>query len=369
MDEILADRTAKIDASGIRKVFALAAEMRDPVDFSIGQPDFDVPEKLKEEAIKAIRQGFNKYSQTSGDALLRQRISELVKKEIGWQNPAVLVTSGVSGGLLLAFLALINPGDEVVIPDPYFVIYKHVVNLLGGKCVFVDTYPSFQVPLERIAAAITRKTKMIVLNSPCNPTGVVYSEKDIKALAEIAAEKDVLILGDEIYERFCYDGRFTSIANYYKKTLLLRGFSKPYAMTGWRLGFAAAHPCLHAVIEEMTKIQQYTFVCAPTPFQKAAVAALDYDVTRFIEQYRTKRDLIYEGLKDKFELIKPGGAFYAFPKAPGGRAAEFVAKAIKNNVLIIPGNVFSEKDTHFRISYATSNEKLQQGIEILRNLA
>lgn len=369
MDKILADRTAKIDASGIRKVFALAAELKDPVNFSIGQPDFDVPEKLKEEAIQAIRQGFNKYSQTSGDALLQQRISELVKKEIGWQNPSLLVTSGVSGGLLLAFLALINPGDEVVIPDPYFVIYKHVPTMLGAKCVYVNSYPQFSLPVDKIAEAITEKTKMIILNSPCNPTGVVYSEQDIKALAEIAAEKDVLILADEIYEKFCYDGRFGSIANYYEKTLLLRGFSKPYAMTGWRLGFAAAHHSLREVIEEMTKIQQYTFVCAPTPFQKAAIAAIDYDVTQYVEQYKTKRDLIYEGLKDKFELIKPGGAFYAFPKAPGGSGTEFVAKAIKNNVLVIPGNVFSEKDTHFRISFATSNEKLQQGIEILRRLA
>jgi len=369
MRKYLADRTAKIDASGIRKVFALAAELQDPVDFSIGQPDFDVPDQLKEQAIKAIRQGFNKYSQTSGDTLLRQKISELVKKEIGWDEPEILITSGVSGGLLLAFLALINPRDEVVIPDPYFVIYKHVPTMLGAKCVYVNSYPQFSLPVGKIAEAITDKTKMIILNSPCNPTGMVYTEKDIKALAEIAAEYDVPILADEIYEKFCYEGRFVSIANYYKKTLLLRGFSKPYAMTGWRLGFAAAHPCLHAIIEQMSKIQQYTFVCAPTPFQKAAIAALDYDVSRFIEQYRTKRDLIYEGLKGKFELIKPGGAFYVFPKAPDGRATEFVAKAIKNNVLIIPGNVFSEKDTHFRISYATSNEKLQQGIKILRRLA
>jgi aspartate aminotransferase len=379
MKNILADRTKLIDASGIRKVFALAADMKDPINFSIGQPDFDVPEELKEEAIKAIREGFNKYSQTAGDSLLKEKISELVTKEFGsgsgsglrrdgWEKPAVLVTSGVSGGLLLVFLALINPGDEVIIPDPYFVIYKHVVNLLGGKCIFIDTYPNFNLPVEKIEKAITDKTKMIILNSPCNPTGVVYSEKEIKNLAEIAAQKDVLILADEIYEKFCYDGKCTSIANYYKKTLLLRGFSKPYAMTGWRLGFAAANDSLREVIEEMTKIQQYTFVCAPTPFQKAAIAALDYDVTHFVDEYRTKRDLLYNGLKDKFELIKPSGAFYAFVKAPGGSATPFVEKAIKNNVLIIPGNVFSEKDTHFRISYATSDEKIKKGVEILRTL-
>jgi len=368
MKKIIADRTAKIDASGIRKVFALAAQMRDPVDFSIGQPDFNVPEELKEEAIKAIKEGFNKYSQTAGDEALKAKIAKQIKQEFGWEKPAVLVTSGVSGGLLLAFLALINPGDEIIIPDPYFVMYKHLVNMLGGKCIFIDTYPKFNLPVEKIAAAITNKTKMIILNSPCNPTGVVYSQGEIKKLAEIAAKNDILIIDDEAYEKFCYDSKFTSIANYYEKTLLLRGFSKPYAMTGWRLGFAAAPKSLANVIEKMTMLQQYTFVCAPTPLQKAAIAALDYDVTHFVDEYRIKRDLLYNGLKDKFELVKPSGAFYAFVKAPGRYASEFVEKAIKNNVLIIPGNVFSEKDTHFRISYATSNEKIQRGVEILRTL-
>jgi len=369
MKKLLAERTRQIDASGIRKVFALAEKMKDPVNFSIGQPDFDVPEELKEEAIKAIKAGENKYSQTAGDSLLKEKISELVKKEIGWDRPAVLVTSGVSGGLLLAFMSLVNPGDEVIIPDPYFVMYKHLVNMLGGRCVFVDSYPSFELPLEKISKAITSKTKMIIVNSPCNPTGVVYSEEQIKALAKIAAEKDVLVITDEIYEKFCYEGECPSIANYYRKVLLLRGFSKSYAMAGWRLGFAAADESLKDVIEQMTKIQQYTFVCAPTPFQKAAIAALDYEVSDFVIAYRKKRDLIYEGLKDKFELIKPGGAFYAFVKAPaGGAATEFVEKAIANNVLIIPGKVFSEKDTHFRISYATSDEKIEQGIKILRRL-
>ena len=370
MKDIIANRTKLIDASGIRKVFALAEKLKDPVNFSIGQPDFDVPDELKEEAIKAIKAGQNKYSQTAGDILLKEKISELVKKEIGWDRPAVLVTSGVSGGLLLAFMSLINPGDEVIIPDPYFVIYKHVINMLGGKCVFVDSYPSFQLPLEEISEAITSKTKMIIVNSPCNPTGVVYPEEQIKALGKIAAEKDILVLTDEIYEKFCYDGSCPSIANYYDKTLLMRGFSKSYAMTGWRLAYVAVHESLREVIEEMTKIQQYTFVCAPTPFQKAAIAALDADVSCLVDAYRRKRDLIYDGLGDKFDVVKPGGAFYAFVKAPaGGSATEFVEKAIANNVLVIPGNVFSEKDTHFRISYATSDDKIQQGIEILRRLA
>jgi len=369
MGKYIADRTTKIDASGIRKVFALAASLKDPVNFSIGQPDFDVPDALKEAAIKAIRAGHNKYSQTAGDELLKEKIAERVGEEFGWDKPAVLVASGVSGGLLLAFMALVNPGDEVIIPDPYFVIYKHVVNLLGGKCIFVDSYPDFKLPVAKIRERLSPKTKVIVLNSPCNPTGVVYSEDQIRAVAEMAGEKDVVVMADEIYEKFCYDGDCPSIANYYDKTLLLRGFGKAYAMTGWRLAYVAAGECLSDVIEEMTKIQQYTFVCAPTPFQKAAIAALDYETRDFVVTYRKKRDLLYEGLKDKFELIKPGGAFYAFVKAPGGSATRFVEKAIANNILIIPGNVFSERDTHFRISYATSDDKIEQGVEILRRLA
>ncbi|RKY25375.1 MAG: aspartate aminotransferase, partial [Planctomycetota bacterium] len=177
MKRILANRTTKIDSSGIRKVFALAASLENPVNFSIGQPDFDVPEKLKNEAIKAIKAGANKYSQTAGDGLLKEKITEHIKNEFGWENPAVLVTSGVSGGLLLAFMVLINPGDEVIIPDPYFVMYKHLVNMLGGECVFIDSYPDFELPVEKITRAITAKTKLLILNSPCNPTGVVYSEQ------------------------------------------------------------------------------------------------------------------------------------------------------------------------------------------------
>ncbi|HUW20112.1 MAG TPA: aminotransferase class I/II-fold pyridoxal phosphate-dependent enzyme [Sedimentisphaerales bacterium] len=359
---------SRIEASGIRKAFALGATVKDAIDFSIGQPDFDVPEPLKEEAIKAIRAGFNKYSQTAGDELLKRKIAEQVKEQFGWKRPAVLVASGVSGGLLLAFLALVDPGDEVIIPDPYFVIYKHVVNMLGGKCVFVDCYPDFQLPVDKIAESITDKTKLIIVNSPCNPSGAVYSEERVKALAEVAAEHDVIVLSDEIYEKYCYDVPFASIASYYDKTLLLRGLGKSYAMTGWRLGYVAVRECLAPVLDEMTKIQQYTFVCTPTPFQKAAIAALDYDVSDYIDAYSKKRDLIYDGLKGKFDLVKPGGAFYAFVKAPDGSATRFVEKAIKNRVLIIPGNIFSERDTHFRICYATTDEKIQQGVEILCGL-
>ncbi len=370
MESILAERVNLIDASGIRKVFALAATLKDPINFSIGQPDFDVPHKVKQAAIRAIEQGLNRYSQTIGDEELVARISSEVKKDYPW-DPKVLITSGVSGGLLLAFMAMINPGDEVIIPDPYFVIYKHVVRMFGGTCVYVDTYPDFRLPIDKIAKAITDRTKLIVLNSPANPTGAVYSSKEIQALAEVAGCRQIPILSDEIYEEFCYDQPCESIGKVYDRTLVLKGYSKTYAMTGWRMGYAAAGPKLHELIEAMTKIQQYTFVCAPTPFQKATITALECDMSQYVEAYRKKRDMIYEGLKEQFGLVKPGGAFYAFVPIPNGagNASEFVKKAIENNVLVIPGNVFSEKDTHFRISYATTNDQIRKGLDVLNRLA
>ncbi|MHC5060185.1 MAG: pyridoxal phosphate-dependent aminotransferase [Planctomycetota bacterium] len=371
MKKILAHRTSLIDSSGIREVFALAASLKDPVNFSIGLPDFDVPDRIKAAAIGAIEQGSNRYSQTAGEADLLEKIAARLKIDYGWQDPSLLVTSGVSGGLLLAFMTLIDPGDEVIMTDPYFVIYKHVISMIGGKCVFVDNYPDFSLPVEGIASAVNARTKLIVLNSPANPTGAVSTSSEVEAIARIAGQNDILVMSDEIYDKFCYDGPCPSVADFYDKTLLLKGFSKTYAMTGWRMGYVAGTGAVKEVIEEMTKIQQYTFVCAPTPFQKAAVAALDCDMSEYVAAYKRKRDMIYEGLRDNFDLVKPGGAFYAFVRAPqwAKNATEFVEKAIANNVLVIPGCVFSEKDTHFRISYATTDEKIAQGIDILNGLA
>lgn len=324
-----------------------------------------MPEKLKKEAIKAIEAGFNKYTPTAGIEELIEKITYEVGKETGWQKPLVMITNGVSGGLFLVFSSVINPGDEVIIIDPYFVIYKQIVKMLGGVCVFVDSYPDFDLPVEKIGRAITKKTKLIIVNSPCNPTGAVYSEEKLKALAKIAAQEGIAVLSDEIYNKFSYDGPCPGISEFYPDTILLRGFGKAYAMTGWRLGYVAVQDKFKDLMEQMNKIQQYTFVCAPTPFQKAAVAAIDYDVSKYIAEYKIKRDIIYNGLKEKFELTRPAGAFYAFVKAPAGGASQFCEKAIANNVLIIPGKVFSEKDTHFRISFATSNDKLRKGAEIL----
>src|SRR3954468_5122669 len=356
-------RALGVDASGIRKVFDLAAKLKDPINLSIGLPDFDVPEQAKQAAIEAIRAGHNRYTQTQGIAPLRERLRRELSEEIGRDVGEVLITSGVSGGLLLAIMATIDPGDEAIFLDPYFVIYKHLLTMAGGKAVAVDSYPDFRFPADRVEAAITPRTKLLILNSPSNPTGVVMSEAEVTAAVEVARKHNLLILSDEIYEPFLYDmpRGLPSGARVYENTVILRGFSKSHAMTGWRLGYAAGP---EAVIAQMTKLQQYTFVCAPSPLQIAALKAMDVPMKAYVDAYRKKRDIVFEGLGKKFELVRPEGAFYIFPKAPSGASAtDFVAKAIERNVLVIPGNVFSEKDTHFRISYATTDEKLAEGVK------
>jgi len=368
----ISDRASSLDASGIRKVFDLAAKMSDPINLSIGQPDFEVPEAAKAAAIDAIRAGHNKYTQTQGTAQLLRAVADLCKAELGWDvspgsaDRSCLITSGVSGALVLAVMTLVNPGDEVVLADPYFVMYPHLIRLAGGKCVLVDTYSDFRPDVQKFADAITDKTRLLILNSPANPTGAVYTAGELRDIARIASKRDLLVISDEIYEAFCYDQPYASMAEVYENTLLMRGFSKTYGMTGWRLGWCAGP---RAIIEKMTMLQQYSFVCAPAPLQAGAMASLKCDVSRNVADYKHKRDMVYEALGPAFGLLKPGGAFYAFVPAPGGQATSFVEKAIANNVLIIPGEVFSSRDTHFRLSYATSDEKLAAGLETLVRLA
>ncbi|HEY8748601.1 MAG TPA: aminotransferase class I/II-fold pyridoxal phosphate-dependent enzyme, partial [Tepidisphaeraceae bacterium] len=365
--DYISSRALGVDASGIRKVFDLAAKMKDPINFSIGLPDFDVPELAKSAAIDSIRRGDNRYTPTQGIAPLRERIRKDLSAEIGRDVGEVLITSGVSGGLFLAILATINPGDEAIFLDPYFVMYKHLLTLAGGKPVIVDSYPDFRFYADRVERAITPQTKLLILNSPGNPTGAVMSTAEVQAAVELAKKHDLLIISDEIYEPFLYDagtgGKLPSPAKLYDKTVILRGFSKSHAMTGWRLGYATG---CEPIVAQMAKLQQYTFVCAPSPFQHAALTAMDISMDHAANAYRKKRDLVFEKLSKKFEVVKPQGAFYIFPQAPkGATATEFVSRAIEKNVLIIPGSVFSERDTHFRISYAVSDEKLAQGCEIL----
>lgn len=359
-------RAAGINASGIRKVFDLAATLKDPVNLSIGQPHYDTPEPIKEALCKAVRDGRNAYSPTQGIAPLLERLQQTVDAEYGHADRKVFVTSGTSGGLMLSLSALVDPGDEVIVCDPYFVMYKHLVTLCGGTSVLIDTYPDFEIDVEAVRDAITPRTKAILCNSPANPTGAVLSPETVRALAELAAESDVALISDEIYRSFCYDGDFASPAKWNDQTLVIDGFSKAWSMTGHRCG------CAHgpkAVIEQMIKLQQYTFVCSPHPVQWAALAALDVDITGHVDEYRRKRDFMIENLKDLYDVRSAGGAFYLFIKSPWGTASQFVEAAIAENLLVIPGNVFSEQDTHFRVSYAAEDTTLERGIEILRKLA
>jgi aspartate aminotransferase/aminotransferase len=362
----IADRMKRIDASGIRKVFDLAAKMTDPINLSIGQPHFDVPDPIKAALARAVAEGKNAYSQTQGIAPLIDRIQRAVDRQYAHADRKVFITSGTSGGLMLALSALVNPGDEVIVFDPWFVMYKHLTTLVGGKVVEIDTYPDFRIDLERVRAAIGPLTKVILCNSPANPTGAVATRQELEGLARLAAEKDVALVSDEIYRTFCFGPPFESPARWNDQTIVIDGFSKSHSMTGWRIGWA--HGPQH-IIQQMLKLQQFTFVCSPHPVQYAGLAAWDYDVSERVAEYRRKRDFVVDRLKDDYEIHGADGAFYLFLKAPWGTGTEFVAEAIKNNLLIIPGNVFSSRDTHFRISFAAEDRTLERGCEVLCRLA
>lgn len=365
----LAGRVGRIDSSGIRKVFDLARSLRDPIDLSIGQPDFDVPEAVKEAAIAAIRDGRNKYTQTQGIAELRAAAAEEERRFTGraYGEGEVLITSGVSGGLFLALLALIEDGDEVVVPDPYFVMYKHLVRLFGGRPVYLDTAgEAFLVDPDRLDAAITPRTKLVLLNSPSNPTGRIQPRETLAGIAEVCRRRGVPVLSDEIYRAFAY-APMTSMAELYEHTLVLAGHSKAYGMTGWRLGYAAGPRHL---IQAMATVQQYSFVCAPSIAQHAALACPQVDLSGPIERYRRKRDLMVDVLGRRFELAAPDGAFYLWLRVPAGMTGTaFVEEAIRRNVLVIPGNVFSERDDHVRICYTVGDDALREGAQRLCAIA
>ena len=304
-EQFVAERVKTIGASGIRRVFELGASLKDPIDLSIGQPDFAVPDRVKDAMVAAVRADRNGYTLTRGIAPLRERIQADLQAELDWEAD-VFVTCGVSGGLLLALMACLNPGDEVLIGDPYFVSYPYLVRLAGGTPVLVDLHDDLQLHPERFEAALTERTKAILVCSPGNPTGVVFPEKDLKAIAELARTRDLLLLSDEIYCLLNYDSPHHSPVRYApERSILLRGFGKSYGMTGWRMGYAAGPDEL---IATMAKLQQYTFVCAPQPAQHACVAALDTDMSGQVAAYRAKRDLVCQELEGVVRFVRPGAA-------------------------------------------------------------
>ncbi|MBN1421702.1 MAG: pyridoxal phosphate-dependent aminotransferase [Planctomycetes bacterium] len=364
---MVARRMDKVTVSGVRRMFELAARIRNPVDLTIGQPDFDVPQPVKDAAIEAIRAGRNRYAPTTGLGELREAIARKLTERNGIRvaQDQVVVTSAGSGALTIAFLSLLDPGDEIIVPDPYFVSYRQLAHIAGAEPVFVDTYPEFLPDPDRIRAAITPRTRAIVINSPNNPTGRVYPRDRLEAIAEVADAHGLPIICDEVYEDFVYEAEHVSIGSFYPRTVTVNAFTKSHAMTGWRVGYLTGPP---EVLEAAIKVQQFTFVCAPTPFQRACLVALGGGASAPVAEYRRKRDIIWDGLQDRYPLVRPEGAFYAFVESPY-ETSRFIEDAVRESLIVVPGEVFSRRDTHFRISYAAADETLRRGVEILRMLA
>ena len=374
IERLLSPRVKDIETSGIRRAWALAQACEDPVNLSIGQPDFSVDESIKQAAIDAIRSDKNGYTQTAGIDALLHTIHARLHSQYGWEfgensDLSAMVTSGTAGALTLACLTVLGPGDEIIVPDPYFVIYPTLARIAEARAVLCDTYPDFRMTAERIEKCITERTKAVLLNSPANPTGVVLNAEEVRKIATLCKDRGILLITDEIYDEFVFPpSKHASPASTSKDVLIIRGYGKTYGCTGWRMGYAAGP---QAIIDGMVKLQQQTFVCAPSVLQQALVGAYDVDLTPLIERFAKRRDMVVDILGDCTELVTPEGAFYAFPKIPKGHnmsGMEFISKAVEKDVLVIQGDVFSAHDTHFRISYAVSEDKLEHGLTILKQL-
>ncbi len=367
MSRVISKRAAAFDSSGIRKVFDLAAKLQDPINLSIGQPDFEMPPAAREAAKAAIDAGKNGYTPTQGIAALRERLEERVRRETGQPDRRLCVTSGSSGALVLALMSLVDPGDEVIIFEPAFVMYRPLVEFLGGRCVVIDTSPTFRIDVDRVAAAITPATRAILLNTPANPTGVVVDAGTVRDLARLAEARGVTLVSDELYRSYCYDAPFASPALHSEAVVVIDGFSKSHAMTGWRVGWVHGPK---PIVDACTMLQQYTFVCAPQVGQWAALAALDAPMELPLAECRRKRDTLMDGLRGRYRFVQPGGAFYLYPEAPGGSGKAFAERAVvQEKLLVVPGSVFGAADTHFRIAYTVSDATLERGIAALGRLA
>ncbi|MFO0963083.1 MAG: aminotransferase class I/II-fold pyridoxal phosphate-dependent enzyme [Phycisphaerales bacterium] len=377
ISSLISARSRSVDASGIRRVFDLAAKMKDPINLSIGQPDFPVPQAMKDAAKRAIDQDRSGYTVTQGIPELLDAVWRHLAADVGWSGPgeemSAIVTSGTSGALLLAFMALLDEGDEAIIPDPYFVMYPQLGKLTGGTMVRCDTYPDFRMTAERIERCITPRTKAVLVNSPSNPCGVVLSGRELEEIVDLCRRRGILLISDEIYDEFCFEdvreqGRCPSPARFSQDILLIRGFGKTYGCTGWRMGYCAGP---RAIVQEIAKLQQYTFVCAPSVAQWGAVEAFGVDLSPIVQEYSRRRQMVVDAFEGVTTVARPGGAFYAFvdvPKRLGMTGQQFVERAIDHRVLVIPGGVFSSRDTHFRLSFASAPAKLQEGLAILRGM-
>ena len=371
----LSDKIVSIPPSGIRKFFDIVSEMPDAISLGVGEPDFDTPWHIREEGIYSLEKGRTFYTSNSGLKELREEIVRYLERRIHVSyDPLreVLITVGGSEGIDAAFRAMLNPGDEVLIPQPSYVSYEPCAVLADGVPVIIELKEEneFRLTKEELLAAITDKTKILVLPFPNNPTGAIMEKEDLEAIAEVCIEKDIFVLSDEIYSELSYKGDHVSIASLpgmRERTILINGFSKSYAMTGWRLGYACGPA---DIIAQMTKIHQYAIMCAPTTSQYAAVEALrngDEDVAMMRESYDQRRRFLMNAFQEMgLSCFEPYGAFYTFPsiKEFGMSSDEFATRFLEEEkVAVVPGTAFGACGEGFlRISYAYSLEQLKEAL-------
>ena len=376
----LADKVVEIKPSGIRKFFDLVSEMTDAISLGVGEPDFDTPWHIRDEGIYSLKQGKTFYTSNAGLAELREEISAYTKRKLNVEYNAreeVLVTVGGSEAIDIGLRAMINPGDEVIIPQPSYVSYEPCAILAGAKAVIINLKEEneFRLTAEELLNAITEKTKVLILPFPNNPTGAIMEQKDLLAIAKVVAEKDIFVMTDEIYGELTYKDEHVSIVSLpgmKERTILINGFSKAFAMTGWRLGYACGPK---KIIEQMTKIHQFAIMCAPTTSQYAAIEALKHgekDVIEMKNAYNQRRRfLIHEFKEMGISCFEPFGAFYVFPsiKEFGISSEEFASRLLlEEKVAIVPGTAFGDCGEGFlRISYAYSIEDLKLAIARLKN--
>ena len=368
----------EIKPSGIRKFFDIVSEMKDAISLGVGEPDFDTPWHIRDEGIFALEKGKTFYTSNAGLKDLRTEISNyLMRSQKVHYDPMseILVTVGGSEAIDIGLRAVINAGDEVIIPQPSYVSYEPCALLAGAKPVIIDLKAEneFRLTPQELKNAITDKTKVLILPYPNNPTGAIMDQADLEAIAKIIIEKDILVLSDEIYAELTYKGKhvsITSIEGMKERTILINGFSKAYAMTGWRLGYACAPA---KIIKQMTKIHQFAIMCAPTTSQYGAIEALkngDDDIAEMRQAYNQRRRFLLSRFKEMgLECFEPYGAFYVFPciKEFGMTSEEFATKFLhEEKVAVVPGTAFGASGEGFlRISYAYSMENLKIAIDRL----
>jgi len=363
-----ASHIEEIEISGIRKCFEGAGP--DAINLGLGQPDFDTPGHIKQAAIRSIEEGFTGYTANCGVPDLRTAISDKFRRENGlsYKPEEIMATSGASEALFIAIAALVNKGDEVLVGDPSFLSYSALTKLAGGRPVGVPLNDRLRISPEAVEARITDRTKALIINSPSNPTGAVQTEEELHALADLADDRDIAMISDEVYEHFIYDGKHVSPARYSDQVITINAVSKTYAMTGWRLGYLGAKG---DALEQMLKVHQYIQACACSISQKAALAALTGPqecVFEMRDEFRIRRDMLVEGFCEMgVELARPEGAFYVFPKVGDGDSTS--AKLIKHGVVTVPGSAFGPGGReHIRISYAVSRDKIEEALRRMRDI-